>query len=127
MPLSNGAKTDRLYNAEMSIPAWIYKLGSLSGFGFLYQLLKPVFSTFINRRLEAHDQSVWDVLKHPKMKAEGTQGDVPFYGSTEVPYSIEELAAKVKRSTRSVRGSCRRLERRGRVKELVGGWQRKEK
>jgi predicted Rossmann fold nucleotide-binding protein DprA/Smf involved in DNA uptake len=64
----------------------------------------------------------------PKMKFEGTSGDKPMYSKTEeAPYSVEEIATKVKRSTSSVLTSLYRLEGRNKAKEVAGGWMRKER
>ena len=50
-----------------------------------------------------------------------------YYSRDEIPYSVEELIEQADRSRRAILGSVHRLEKRGEVKEVHGGWQRKEK
>ena len=113
----------------MHIPSWLYKLGAIGGFGgfaFLFQqVLKPLLSSFIDQRFRRHDQPVWDILIKPNMKLEHWSGGIPSYSRTEeIPYSIDHLAKTVGRSTSSIQATVHRLEKRGKVKERDGGWQR---
>jgi len=68
-------------------------------------------------RCKLHDQPVFQVLLVPKMKPEGTYGDKVHYSRTEeVPYSLQEIAGKVRRHAGSVLISLHRLEERGKQK-----------
>jgi predicted Rossmann fold nucleotide-binding protein DprA/Smf involved in DNA uptake len=112
------------------LPAWAYKtLAAIGGFGFIFQqAIKPMLLYVKDVLCKRHDQPVWEVIKQPKPKLAGWQGDKPFYeANAEAPYSTKELSEKVGRSNHSVLNSLSRLEKRGKVKELHGGWQRKEK
>jgi len=113
----------------VSIPAWLYKLGAIGGFGgfvFLFQnLFKPMFSYFKEKHLGQHDKPVWDVLITPNMKLEHWTGGKACYSKTEeIPYTIQEIAEKTKRPESSVLASLKRFKKRGDVKELPSGWQR---
>ena len=114
---------------HLHLPAWVYQaLAAIGGIGFiLQQIVKPMLIHLKDEFFTRHDQPVWKVVKEPKPKVAGWTGGQPFYDATrEAPYSLEELTGKVGRSRRSILNSLTRLEKRGKVKELHGGWQRKE-
>ena len=93
-----------------------------------------MFTSLARRIFDRHDAPVWAVVREPKYKVRPeNHGNRPQPGgkvfdyNTELPYSLNEVADKANRSERSIVGSLRRLEKRGKVKDVHGGWQRKEK
>lgn len=111
----------------LNLPAWLYKaLAAIGGIGFLIQnVARPAVIAAIRKYLESHDEPVWMVVREPRFKMEGMQGGKPFYSrSIEAPYPLMEIAERVKRTQSSVRRSLHRLEKRGRAKDVHGGWMR---
>lgn len=93
-------------------------------------MAKPLIKSFWDKNRAAHDQPILNILLNPKMKIEHWSGGigtgVPSYSKTEeLPYSIVELTEKSNRSTDSIQASIGRLEKRGKIAERSGGWQRK--
>lgn len=100
----------------------------MGGVGVLLrEVIKPLLISITDTFLQRHDAPIWDVIRTPQFKVEHVAGGRPFRGTDEIPYSVEELAKTVRRSERSVLSSVLRLEKRGKVKEVGVGWQRKEK
>jgi hypothetical protein len=110
----------------VQFPSWIYKLGLIGGFGFLYQnLIKPMFLHFRKKYLQRHDEPIWQVLITPNMKLDHWTGDKACYSRTEeIPYPMQDIADKTNRSVPSVRASLQRFKERGEAKEKPNGWQR---
>jgi predicted Rossmann fold nucleotide-binding protein DprA/Smf involved in DNA uptake len=111
-------------------PAWaITALAAIGGFGVLYrELIKPMLQYLKTRWEEYHDKSVWETIREPKYRHSHTSSNEEFYDQgREIPYSLDELRKQHDRSEHSLRRSLSRLEKRGKVKEVAGGWQRKEK
>jgi len=109
------------------LPSWVYKaLAAVGGVGVLHQWVSKLVVYLMNIFWNSRDVPVWAVLRVPKFKPSHTHNNWTFYSTDEIPYSPEEIATKVHRSIRSVTSSLHRLEKRGKVKELQGGWQRKE-
>jgi hypothetical protein len=94
-------------------------LGALLTGGF-----KRLFNPVLDWALETYDQKVWDVVKHPRFVPSGASGSNfgPPPVLKPIPYSAPEIAAKIKRRELTVRGSLKRLEKRGKVKETHEGW-----
>lgn len=105
---------------------------SYGGIGFVGGLIfrrafEYMFESLIERFWDRRDDPVWSVIRNPRFRPEHTAGTHTFYTKDELPYSMEELAAETGLSKRSVFNALRRLEKRGKVKEVELGWQRKEK
>jgi len=98
----------------------------VGGSTFLFQQALKLLTSLTNRLLQYHDQPVWEVLREPNFKPDHSQGGRIFYSKEEIPYLTVNLAEKVGRKESSVLSSVRRLEKRGKVKEVHPGWQRKE-
>ena len=64
-------------------------------------------ASLTSRILQDYDKPIWLVIQE-----------------AQIPYSVEDIESRVGRARRSVLASLRRLERRQRVKEVNGGWQR---
>jgi hypothetical protein len=109
------------------IPEWAYRaLAALGGFGFLFQqLIMPMLKSLATRLWNRHDARVWEILRQPNPKPEHITGGKTYYRG-EIPYPVELVIEKAARSKRSVLASLHRLERLGKVKDVHGGWQRKE-
>ena len=107
---------------------WFYKLlAAVGGIGvILREVAKPLILSLTEKYFVGHDQPVWNLLLSPKFKEHYFSETLTFATEEEIPYSVEELAEKTKRARRSVIASLHRLEKRGKVKEVAGGWQRKE-
>ncbi|MGA2876832.1 MAG: hypothetical protein ABSE82_15025 [Nitrososphaerales archaeon] len=76
--------------------------------------------------LNAYDQAVWDVVKHPRQRnyAGGmviTSWD-RMMPHDNVPYTVEEISLQLKRRKSLVKMTLHRLEKRGKVKETHEGW-----
>jgi hypothetical protein len=119
------------YNAgvRFHLPAWVQTVAAIGGFGFIFkEILKPMFTSLRELFLNRHDAPVWAIVREPRFKVHHTQGDRKFFDyNVELPYSVKEVADKTHRSESSILGSLKRLETRGKVKDIHGGWQRKEK
>jgi hypothetical protein len=76
-----------------------------------------------------YDEGVWRVLRdEPKFLQTGTQSDRPIYDrNIDAPFRPSELSGRLKRFEWLVEGSLHRLEKRGKIKEVRGGWVRKDK
>jgi hypothetical protein len=115
---------------HLHFPPWAIKwLAAIGGFGVLYrEAIKPMVGSFVEFWREWHDREVWETVKEPKFKLSHTTNGKKYYDvNQEIPYATHEIAEHISRSERSVQGSLRRLEKRGKVKEVSSGWQRKEK
>lgn len=76
----------------------------------------------------SYDEPIWEILRQPKHKVTHISGGVSVRSfSEEIPYPLEEVAKQVGRCKVFVRLSLKRLEKRGKVKDVHGGWQRKER
>jgi predicted Rossmann fold nucleotide-binding protein DprA/Smf involved in DNA uptake len=72
-----------------------------------------------------HDDPVSEIVRKPKHKPIYVQNNVAAYDSqVEIPYKPEEIANQIGRKQSSVIRSLKRLEKRGKVKEVHGGWER---
>jgi DNA-binding MarR family transcriptional regulator len=72
-----------------------------------------------------HDDPVHEIVRKPKYKPIYVQNNVAAYDSqVEIPYTPEEIANQVGRKQSSVIRSLKRLEKRGRVRDVHGGWKR---
>ncbi len=109
------------------LPAWAYLVLGTVGAFVVHQFLKPMLISLTNLFWSRHDEPVWEVLKEPKFRPWHESGGKISYTAEEIPYSIEQLTAEIGRSKRSILSALRRLEKRGKVKEVHLGWLRKEK
>jgi predicted Rossmann fold nucleotide-binding protein DprA/Smf involved in DNA uptake len=110
------------------LPIWLYKaLAAIGGVGFLVQqVAKPLLVSMIDKYLAKHDESVWVIVREPRHKVVFWQHNVPFYDTPpkDSPYSLSEIAKRVNRKESSVLRSLKRLEKRGKVKDVHEGWTR---
>ena len=113
----------------MHLPEWALRaLAAVGGWNLLDKSILPVFKAAYGLLLEKYDAPVWECVKKPKHpKVSYTPGVVEDNLQIEIPYSLNEVAQTVGRSTGSVRRSLKRMEKLGKVKELHVGWQRKER
>ncbi len=81
---------------------------------------------YMRALLERYDQPVWEIIKQPKYKPHYLTAGKQVYMNVEIPHQLEDIAVIAGRSSYSILKSLKRLEARGKVKELHGGWQRKE-
>lgn len=84
---------------------------------------------YLQKRWQEHrDQPIWETIREPKYKLHHIDGSGEHHDKQcELPYSLDDLTKKFGRSVGSISRSLNRLERRGKVKDVAGGWQRKEK
>jgi predicted transcriptional regulator len=62
-------------------------------------------------------------VRQPKyQKRSGGEQNWTFDTQVELPYTVEEIAEAVNRKQGSVLRSLRHLEKRGKVKDVHGGW-----
>jgi predicted Rossmann fold nucleotide-binding protein DprA/Smf involved in DNA uptake len=111
-------------------PSWAVELlATIGGFGFIFQEgIKPLLKFLKAQWQERRDEPIWVILKQPKFKPTHISGFQQRHDpNAELPYSQEEISKQVGRSNSSIRRSLSHLEKRGKVKEVSGGWQRKEK
>ena len=128
--ITTGVGYDGRVLPHLHFPPWAVKwLAAIGGFGVLYrEVIKPLFGSFVESWHDQHDRKVWEIVKKPKFKPAHIANNVQYYDfNQEIPYAVNEIATHISRSDRSVQGSLRRLEKRGKVKEVTSGWQRKEK
>jgi len=107
-------------------PAGLYKaLAAIGVWNIVEKLILPGIKSLYNHIMEKRDQSVWAIVREPKQKPLGTQGGKTFYDKhVEVPHTVPEIAKRIGRKESNVTSSLRRLEKRGKVKDVHGGWQR---
>lgn len=114
------------YNAGVDVPSWLYKTFAIFGVGFVVQHTVKIMALLYNKACQVYDEPLWRVVRTPKFKVDHFHADKAYYGKEEIPYPVEQLAKTLSRSIWSVTSSIHRLEKRGKVKEIDGGWQRKE-
>jgi predicted Rossmann fold nucleotide-binding protein DprA/Smf involved in DNA uptake len=112
------------------IPYWLVKVSALvGGVGVLIQWGGKLLLQLLEKYHLSYDEPVWTILRdNPKFKHTGTSNNQPMYDRTiDAPFSAGELAQQLHRFKWRVSASLRRLEKRGKIKEVSGGWVRKDK
>jgi predicted Rossmann fold nucleotide-binding protein DprA/Smf involved in DNA uptake len=104
-------------------------LALLGGVGTLFHWGGKLLMHLLERLHLKFDEPVWAILRDtPKHKEIGTSGDKPFYDRTvDAPFDAGELARRLHRYKWTVVGSLQRLEKRGKIREISGGWVRNHK
>jgi predicted Rossmann fold nucleotide-binding protein DprA/Smf involved in DNA uptake len=107
------------------IPAWIIKaLAAIGGWNLFEKLIVPMLKLAYQKITARHDEPVWIVVRQPKYKQFPSSQNWVVTPEVELPYTVQEIANRTGRSESSVTSSLKRLEKRGKVKDVHGGWKR---
>ena len=104
---------------------WLLKaLAAIGGWNVLEKLILPLIKSLYANWREKHDQPVWAVVRQPRYKVVYWVQGVAMYDNPpqELPYTASEISERVKRKEESILQSLKRLEKRGKVKDVHGGW-----